>query len=407
MHLSELHRDSALVQSLGRVQEVRARAWMSAKLLLHPPVHSETPLLVSQSNGSNSAFGLLKCSPPPRHVVAYQKMSSIVKEMKIFIQIASYRDKQLKPTIDDMLCKADHPEELNFGLCWQYGPEEDPNIYDKLPNFRVAKFHYSKSKGLCWARSITNSLYRGEELTLQIDSHHRFVRGWDTLMLEDYAMAKHFSSKPVLTTYLPPFDPDEELLPPRLPTLMSQYCFHAKSRLLGSKPLYLPDHKAYWNRVIPARTISCHFYLVEGKFIETVPYDANLYFGGEIEEVSMTLRAWTHGYDFFSPSRDTIAWHEYTRKNRPKHWNDHKDWSLLEHRSRKRFDIICGRTDGDEIDNPQAEGFGIGGNRTLEQYSDFAGIDFINCRIQNYTLAAKEPPNTLDDQTWSENFGLY
>ena len=37
---------------------------------------------------------------------------------RIFVQIASYRDPQLIPTIEDMLSKASHPENLVFGICW-------------------------------------------------------------------------------------------------------------------------------------------------------------------------------------------------------------------------------------------------------------------------------------------------
>ena len=52
---------------------------------------------------------------------------------KIFVQIASYRDPQLVPTIEDMLAKASHPENLTFGLCWQY----DENKYVRA--FRRAR----------------------------------------------------------------------------------------------------------------------------------------------------------------------------------------------------------------------------------------------------------------------------
>ena len=109
--------------------------------------------------------------------------------MSIFVQIASYRDPQLVPTIDDMLAKATRPENLIFGICWQYDETEPIDKYDDNPQFRISKHHYSESEGLGWARHITNTLYEDEYFTLQIDSHHRFVKGWDDILLEDYNQA--------------------------------------------------------------------------------------------------------------------------------------------------------------------------------------------------------------------------
>ena len=52
---------------------------------------------------------------------------------KIFIQIASYRDPQLIPTIEDCLQHADNPDNLVFGLCRQFHPDDD---FDNLDKYR-------------------------------------------------------------------------------------------------------------------------------------------------------------------------------------------------------------------------------------------------------------------------------
>ena len=95
---------------------------------------------------------------------------------KIFVQLASYRDPQLVPTITDALIKAKNPERLVFGICWQYDETETPDMYDDNPQFKVVKYHYSESQGLGWARNQTNSLLTDEKFTLQLDSHHRFAK---------------------------------------------------------------------------------------------------------------------------------------------------------------------------------------------------------------------------------------
>lgn len=162
---------------------------------------------------------------------------------KIFVQIASYRDPQLIPTIEDMLEKASHPEKLTFGICWQYDETESIDTFNNDKRFKISKHHYTESQGLGWARNITNSLYSGEKYTLQIDSHHRFVQGWDDIIMQDYKQALKKSKKPVISTYCTPFDPNT---PPeqweKMPSYMSQYEF-SYDKLLMSMPWYIQDYK--------------------------------------------------------------------------------------------------------------------------------------------------------------------
>lgn len=323
-----------------------------------------------------------------------------MKEFKVFVALASYRDPQLPPTITDMLEKADNPNLFNFGICWQYDETEDITQYDDRPHFRTSKHHYSQSQGLGWARNITFSLYQDESLILQLDSHHRFVKGWDTMMLEDFYQAKDLCRKPVLTTYLTPFDYENEQLDPT-PCLMSQYEF-SSDKLLMSRPWYIGDHKER-SKVIRSRTLSGHFLLAEGRFVREVPYDPDIYFGGYTEETTMSVRAFTHGYDFYSPYRQYI-WHEYSRNGRPKHWEDHGTKSETQLTSgdrdvyaRKKTRQIFGQDDSG-IDLGK---HGLGNVRTLRDYEVFGGFDFQRCRIHASTLKCTEPPNNPD---WDAGF---
>ena len=313
---------------------------------------------------------------------------------KIFVQIASYRDPQLVPTIEDMIKKAKYPDNLIFGLCWQYDETEPVDMFDDNPNFRVSKHHYSESQGLGWARHITNTLYDGETYTLQIDSHHRFVQDWDVIVMEDFQQALLVSEKPIITTYCTPFDPtaDSSTWIPT-PCLMSQYEF-SYDKLLMSMPWYIQDYKTRKN-VIRARTISGHFYFTWGKFIEEVPYDPDIYFGGYTEETTLSLRAFTNGYDFFSPYR-MVMWHEYTRNYRPKHWDDHGTKSETKKTSGERDVFARNKTRqlfGTEEHGIDMDVYGMGNVRTLHDYEVYGGFDFKKCLIQDYTLKVNEPPN--------------
>ena len=321
---------------------------------------------------------------------------------KIFVQIASYRDPELLPTLKDCIEKAKNPENLIFGICWQKDETENLDEFKNNINFRISEHHYSESRGLGWARNITNSLYNKEKYTLQIDSHHRFVENWDKICLEDFNQALETSKKPIITTYCTPFDPKKDRSDwEQLPSLMSQYEF-SSDKLLMSMPWYIQDYKQR-NKVIRARTISGHFYFTYGKFIEEVPYDPDIYFGGYTEETTLSLRAFTHGYDFYSPYR-MVMWHEYTRNYRPKHWEDHGTQSKTKKTSGER-DIFA-RTKTRQLFGTEEKTldmgiYDVGKERTVRDYEIYGGFDFKKCRIQDYTLRVKEPPNPLD---WEEQF---
>jgi hypothetical protein len=324
---------------------------------------------------------------------------------KIFVQLASYRDPQLVPTMRDALKQATYPENLIFGVCWQRDDTESLEEFTDHPQVRYQTFNYNESKGLGWARSKVAELWDGEPYTLQLDSHHRFEKGWDDMMIEDYKQALTMSDNPIITTYLSPFDVASadscRCNLQKLPSLMSQYEF-SSDKLLMSMPWYIQDWKER-DTVIKARTISGHFYFVDSKFINEVPYDPDIYFGGYTEETTMSVRAWTSGYDFFSPYRPYI-WHEYTRQGRPKHWEDHGVKSETDKTSGERDMFARSKTRQlfDQEDNGiDLTGYDLGTARTLREYELFTGIDFKKQRIQDYTLKVNEPPNSLP---WDEGF---
>jgi len=322
---------------------------------------------------------------------------------KIFVQIASYRDPELVPTIRDLIAKAKYPENLTFGICWQRDETESLEEFTNDPRFRVMDDAYHKSKGLGWARNITQKFWKDEFYTLQIDSHHRFVQDWDMMCIDDYNQSLEFSKKPIITTYCTPFNPkDDYSIWNPTPCLMSQYEF-SHDKLLMSMPWFIQDYKSR-TKVIRARTLSGHFIFTQGKFCEEVQYDPRVYFGGYTEETSMSLRAYSHGYDFFSPYR-MIMWHEYTRNYRVKHWEDHG------HKT-EQIKVTSGERDvvsrnlvrqlfGQENHNIPFGIYGLGTERTLRDYEVAFGFDFKKCRIQDYTLKVKDAPNPTD---WENQF---
>jgi len=83
--------------------------------------------------------------------------------------------------------------------------------------------------------------------------------------------------------------------------------------------------------------------------------------------MSITVRAYTYGYDLFCP-HIIIAWHEYTRSYRTKHWDDDKEWWKKDLHSKQHYVNIF---------NNYGE-YGIGTKRTIEDYIAFSGIQFLD-----------------------------
>jgi hypothetical protein len=125
-----------------------------------------------------------------------------------------------------------------------------------------------------------------------------------------------------------------------------------------------------------------------GQFCKEVQHDPEYYFHGE--EISIAVRAYTHGYDLFHPHK-VIVWHEYTRKGRVKQWDDDKTWNVKnDHchlRNRKLFEM-----DGEKRDIDFGI-YGFGSQRTLEDYEKYAGICFKKRAVQKYTLDNNIAPN--------------
>ncbi|MGC2160324.1 MAG: GlcNAc-transferase family protein [Silvibacterium sp.] len=314
-----------------------------------------------------------------------------IPNQRIFVSIASYRDLQLVPTIADCLRKASHPERLTFGICWQRGPEEQLPFLDD-PRFRVLEVKWQDSKGACWARAEIMKLWQGEDWFLQVDSHCRFAYRWDDMLLR--AILETGSDKPILSTYAASFIPGENELLQGAPLQIAFQAF-TQDGIPQLKPAEFRTPRKL-ERPVRARFLSAGFLFAPGPFVEQVPYDPDLYFLGE--EIAMTVRAFTQGYDLFHPI-ENVVWHDYLRAGARKHWGDHTEANRvarpsgeLDEKSRSKVQRLLL---GIPVDT-----FGLGKVRTLADYEAYAGLSFTHRKAQLYTVRMKEPPNPEAPSNW-------
>jgi hypothetical protein len=124
-----------------------------------------------------------------------------------------------------------------------------------------------------------------------------------------------------------------------------------------------------------------------GRFVEDIPYDPNYYFYGE--ELSMALRAFTHGFSFFHIP-DVPLFHLYTDvSNIPRklHWDPEDDknraikWNELEKKSLDRLDDLF----AENIEGSM----GLGSERSLDDYAMISGIDLKNKKVLDLQRATE------------------
>jgi hypothetical protein len=121
-------------------------------------------------------------------------------------------------------------------------------------------------------------------------------------------LQKKGHKKPLLTAYIPSYDPSND---PgariHVPWKLSFDRFSPEG-VCFTIPESIDDYKDR-TEPMPSRFFSAHFCFTLGIFAEEVKHDPQFYFHGE--EISLAVRAYTHGYDLFHPHK-VVAWHEYT-----------------------------------------------------------------------------------------------
>ncbi|PVZ81819.1 glycosyltransferase [Serratia sp. S1B] len=343
----------------------------------------------------------------------------------LFVNIASYRDPELIPTLKDMLAMVKKPQNLRIAICWQH---DDPTpdyftnsgmtLLTKEKNeehslwcfewqqahIEVIAVHYLLSQGACWARYWGETRYAGEDFVLQIDSHCRFVRHWDSEMIAMLDDLRTLSAKPVLSTYPPPYQPDQH--DEKRGSFTSRLIFREFSKeglpMLSSTPV---------NSDVPVRNcyLAGGFIFADGNFVREVANDPQIFFAGE--EIAMAARAWTHGYDIYTPHK-ILLWHYYERKQEPKVWGDlnreAKDngevrmaWWERDAISKKRICSLFGL----EESPVESGNYGLGTIRTLTEFERHIGVDFRRRAVLPEVLGKEKvsfipPENQINDADW-------
>jgi len=312
--------------------------------------------------------------------------------MSIFVSIAAYRDPELVKTIASALAEAENPEQLTFGICWQRGKEDgDYAAMHQVmedPRFTVKEFDYEESQGPCWARSIANSLIKAEDYFLQIDSHMRFAEGWDLILVD--MLDRCPSDKAVISTYPSTYNSTTEWR-------SNEFWHMIPSNKDDSGVMRFCPVVRKERRLRASMYLAAGFIFSRRQFAIDVPYDPDLYFHGE--EISLSVRAWTRGYDFFLPDK-RVVWHEYSGGKRIRHWVDHScrketefPFAVLDARCKAKVRRL--------ISQREVGIMGLGTVRTLDEYENHSGVLFAKNFISPKAREGADVP-IYTDSSWKE-----
>ena len=318
----------------------------------------------------------------------------------IFVSVAAYCEPHLEFTLDSMFSAAFLPQNLRVGV-FDQSAEDNLAWLSKKPyweNIRYLQADHHQSRGASWARAVVGTMYSGEDFYFQIDSHTLFDPGWDRTLLDAYERLLTKVDKPIISTYPLPFKFKDGVATPTMERINAVYMmgllpnadFHKKGINYGSK-VYYEQSIAFKNGF----HLAGGFIFTQGSFVEDIPYDPYLYFEGE--EQNLAVRAFTHGWTIMHPNDKFIPIYHLYKDNDSgadsHHWNDEHDttrsvkWVDQYRRAEKRLaDLLF-------YGKPMGV-YGLGTQRTLKDFAEFSGIDFINRIIEPRAYADKVEPET-------------
>jgi [Skp1-protein]-hydroxyproline N-acetylglucosaminyltransferase len=242
-----------------------------------------------------------------------------LNERTIYVAIASYRDYQCRDTVTSIFERASHPDRIRVGVIDQIDDGEDLHcdapheLCSVNPEQMLCKYKNQLdvlqvdpllSVGPVFARHLGHRLYRGEYYYMQSDAHVSFANNWDVDIINQQE-ATH-NEMAVLSTYLSnvegALDENGDSLMNTRPIMcesafeegqQSHYLRHGtqpegEPGITGSPQLH-----PFW---------SAGYSFSRGHFVVNVPYDfyQPLIFQGE--EISIGVRGFTIGYDFYVSS---------------------------------------------------------------------------------------------------------
>ena len=283
----------------------------------------------------------------------------------ILLSVAAYRDFQCSETVQSALSRATYPERISVTVVEQTVPGAgDPSCTPACDTeeafatdvrckhadrIKVFWMDARNATGPVLARHVSSRMYRGEAFVLQVDAHVQFAQGWDESIFDQWR--KTGNENAVLTTYLSDvqgsLDAEGHSLRTTRPIMCNSAFVEGNTSVPYMRHGAQPEEEpAIKDQPMLQPFWAAGFSFARGHFVARVPYDCCLPFVFQGEELSMTLRGWTHGYDFYAPT-ESVVFHEYAEsspRRRPvkQFWENRQGREAIADDSMKRLLDLAG-----------------------------------------------------------------
>lgn len=193
--------------------------------------------------------------------------------------------------------------------------------YCESGQVRVVYVHETESLGPAMARYHASKLWGGEAYFVQTDSHLQFAVEWDEKYRDELKATRNFP-KSVLSSYPPGFQPGAGRTVDESNGARLCYC---ETRVEDPNPIVRINTGQSYRGDEPRPTqipfIAAGFFFTTAEFLVDVPFDPFMPWCFMGEEIALSSRAWTHGWDIYAPRKNLIA-HQYRpgRMGLPKFW---------------------------------------------------------------------------------------
>lgn len=258
---------------------------------------------------------------------------------------------------------------------------------------RVMYVHDTDALGPQTARFYASKLWGGETFFMQMDAHLEFAPNWEQYYIDEARAAKNYP-KSVLSAYPPGFKEydgsfkggsrGERLCGAHFSPSPVEY------QILRIEQLGLTPWEAEYPTQVPF--MAAGFFFAHSSLLRDVPFDPYAPWCFMGEEIALSLRAWTNGWDIYAPRKNVIA-HQYRpgRLGLPKFWESvgrdsgrgSLNTRLQKHVLRRVKHMLAYPTDttetmqkeGDSIALYNFEHYSMGHERLLEDYLKWTKIN--------------------------------
>jgi len=304
---------------------------------------------------------------------------------KIFVNLCSYRDKLLAPTVESLIETESGRNKITYGIFEQTKLEDSletkcPHIVSN-PKVRYKRIDPEYSDGVVWARCINAMQVHDEEFQYQIDSHMLFDKDWDHQLILDYNHACKVANtdKVLLTSGTKNFDLDgdritKHTLTEDITVQLGYFQFDKDLRLHAHGPWISATET-----VTPSIHICAGNFFAPIKWIKEVGYNTNIFFEGE--EQIFALSSILAGYKIYHHRK--IKVYHYLRSN-----NHESKQTVSPVVDPNRLQLNHDRSKKAIIDYIYSLS-----EEQLEEYRRITGVDYINRKLENRAISRKISPN--------------